>query len=62
MDIHKAKELIIMSYNNSNFRESTKQEMKQLLQIKKTYGDDFAQSCYVQAATVSLQNSKLKGI
>ena len=54
-----AREIIIRIFNSSYYRKSTIQEIKQIKDITKEYGDSFVQSWYRQAAIANLENKKL---
>ncbi len=60
MNINKAKEIVISIFNSSCHRKTTELEMKSIKKITKMYGDNFVQSCYIEAAGANLNKQKLK--
>ena len=51
MNTHQAKDIVISIFNNSSYRKTTETEKNHILDITKKFGDQFVQSCYVEAAT-----------
>ena len=56
MNIHKAKDIVIVAFNNSSYRKTTEDERKSIQKITKMYGDGFVQSCYREAAKANIIN------
>lgn len=56
MNRQKAKDIIISTFNSSSYRKTTELEIKAIQKITKTYGDNFVQSCYREAAKANLIN------
>jgi len=54
MNIHKAKDTVISTFNASCYRKITKSEQEAIREITKKHGDDFVQSCYREAARANL--------